>query len=558
MNPSTKEPRLRASTKIGKAAFGGGLVLLLLGSAVSGANSPNPDIFPIVSVKDFGAKGDGISDDRPAIQAAIDSLTRGGTVSFPAGVYLMDSYITAKAGDNFNLVTSHDNLTLEPAPGIPAGSVKLLQGPHGWGTPRHRTFGPLAVFNSEFFLASQIGQNGYQNIHQNGGYFTLQSPISAQSSSVTFATKADAARFVIGDWIAVSETTDQQIEPLEINQVVSVNAGTGVVGLRWPQSQTYPTGFAAKVTHMVRSNITIRGLTLQGVIPCFLNDLYNLNVIDCRILCDVTYAAPAKGVYIFANGVRKMLFKDNTVSDYPAGVVANVDGIELPQNNSMDVTIEHNTFLAAAGGGEYWVHWVFKDNSFQISPPPSGKHHGLCLQGYDIVFEGNTVISTSGMDYLYTDFSTAPNPYKFLFGAQKIRDNRFSSAAGTTAVRIYSPDTEFSGNLVVSGPGQHPLWVSISGRPHEDIPRSDVKATNVITNNTFHCAALATSGCVLLSGPSLDGITFRGNSLVGHNNSAYGLWVQSDAHDEASSVSSLEENRYEGFKTPVFYAPKHP
>jgi hypothetical protein len=112
---------------------------------------------------------------------------------------------------------------------------------------------------------------------------------------VTFAAKADAGRFAEGDWIAVSETTDQTIEPLEINQVVSANAGTGVVTLRWPQTQSYPTGFAARVSHMVRSNITIRGLTLQGVIPCFLNDLYNFNMIDCKVVCDVTYVAPKMG-----------------------------------------------------------------------------------------------------------------------------------------------------------------------------------------------------------------------------------------------------------------------
>jgi len=251
-----------------------------------------------------------------------------------------------------------------------------------------------------------------------------------------------------------------------------------------------------------------------------------------------------------------MLFKDNVVSDYPAGSVADVNGIELPQNNSIDVTIEHNTFLASAGGGEYWEHWVIKDNSFQISAPPSGKRHGVCLQGYDIVFEGNTLTSTASMDYLYTDFSTAPNPYKWLFGAQKIRDNRFSSAAGASAVRIYSPDTEFSGNVVVSGPEQHALLVTISGRPHEDIPRSEVKAVNLITNNTLHCAVKSASGGVLLSGPSLEGIAFRGNSLVGHNSSVHGVWIQSDVHDGAYTAPAVDDNRYEGFKTPVFYAPR--
>lgn len=150
-------------------------ILFALGLAACGTtwatqaeHDAHTDRRPSVSVRSFGATGDGVTDDRAAVQAAIDSLTNGGTVYFPPDTYLMDSSVRAKAGDNFNLVTSHDHLTFEPAPGAPGGSVKLIQGPHGWGTAQHRTFGPLAVFNSEFFLASPIGQNGYQNVRQNG------------------------------------------------------------------------------------------------------------------------------------------------------------------------------------------------------------------------------------------------------------------------------------------------------------------------------------------------------------------------------------------------------
>ncbi len=44
-----------------------------------------------VSVKDFGAKGDGKTDDRKAIQAAVDAVNKagGGIVNFPEGVYLL-------------------------------------------------------------------------------------------------------------------------------------------------------------------------------------------------------------------------------------------------------------------------------------------------------------------------------------------------------------------------------------------------------------------------------------------------------------------------------------
>ena len=52
----------------------------------------------IVSVKDFGAKGDGTTDDTTAIQNAINSLSVSGSVLFPAGTYKVTSAITLKTG----------------------------------------------------------------------------------------------------------------------------------------------------------------------------------------------------------------------------------------------------------------------------------------------------------------------------------------------------------------------------------------------------------------------------------------------------------------------------
>lgn len=46
-----------------------------------------------VSVKDFGAVGDGVTDDTAEIQAAIDSLSNGGVVFFPVGTYLVTDQI---------------------------------------------------------------------------------------------------------------------------------------------------------------------------------------------------------------------------------------------------------------------------------------------------------------------------------------------------------------------------------------------------------------------------------------------------------------------------------
>ena len=44
--------------------------------------------------RDYGAKGDGVTDDAAAIQAAVDAAATGGTVYFPAGTYKCTSDIT--------------------------------------------------------------------------------------------------------------------------------------------------------------------------------------------------------------------------------------------------------------------------------------------------------------------------------------------------------------------------------------------------------------------------------------------------------------------------------
>lgn len=56
-----------------------------------------------VSVKDFGAVGDGVTDDTAAIQAALDSLSAGGFLYFPAGTFKITSTLSSSA-NNLSLV----------------------------------------------------------------------------------------------------------------------------------------------------------------------------------------------------------------------------------------------------------------------------------------------------------------------------------------------------------------------------------------------------------------------------------------------------------------------
>ena len=64
----------------------------------------------IVNVKDFDAKGDGVTDDTQAIKDAVATLKDGDTLYFPSGTYLVsfDMYISdlnnAKRKKNFNII----------------------------------------------------------------------------------------------------------------------------------------------------------------------------------------------------------------------------------------------------------------------------------------------------------------------------------------------------------------------------------------------------------------------------------------------------------------------
>jgi hypothetical protein len=51
----------------------------------------------IVSVRDYGARGDGVTDDTAAIQAAIDATPAYGTTVFPAGTYIISAALNLKS-----------------------------------------------------------------------------------------------------------------------------------------------------------------------------------------------------------------------------------------------------------------------------------------------------------------------------------------------------------------------------------------------------------------------------------------------------------------------------
>ena len=98
-----------SSTAAGK---GDALVAVKLDATGSAARTQHDKNADVVSVKDFGAVGNGSTDDTAAIQAAIDAVTslsgasRGGEVFLPAGCYRTTAQILLKHGVSLRGQTS--------------------------------------------------------------------------------------------------------------------------------------------------------------------------------------------------------------------------------------------------------------------------------------------------------------------------------------------------------------------------------------------------------------------------------------------------------------------
>ncbi|MGH6719855.1 MAG: glycosyl hydrolase family 28-related protein, partial [Alphaproteobacteria bacterium] len=90
----------------GPLLAGGGMIPVSRALADEAPETPGGAMSPFVDVRAFGARGDGVADDGPAIQRAIDSLATqpeqnqagGGTVSFPAGEFLVTRTIVLNHG----------------------------------------------------------------------------------------------------------------------------------------------------------------------------------------------------------------------------------------------------------------------------------------------------------------------------------------------------------------------------------------------------------------------------------------------------------------------------
>jgi hypothetical protein len=188
------------------ASTGGALVSYIATGAGAVARSVTDKLRERVSVKDYGALGDGVTDDTDAIHAAFAASSK---VELPAGTWVADALIVP--GD-IDITTAGRATKIKQKPGT-AANTRLIS-----ITGSNVTIGDISV-------EGQLGQAGDTTGQQNHGIFI--NATSGDLSNITIGNvKGTNLR---GDVVYVGASTGHKVSQVEVGKVYGTNVYRNVV-----------------------------------------------------------------------------------------------------------------------------------------------------------------------------------------------------------------------------------------------------------------------------------------------------------------------------------------
>ncbi len=493
------------------------IAITLVGLLHAAEYIPPPGWYSL-SVADFGATGDGITDDTAAIQSAVNQLQShgGGILRVPAGTYLLNSFQPSAHPWYFYNLLIGSNVLIQGDTG-----AKFLQGPRGRSPV---VAGASEVRNSVLAFGTKAYTVAtFQNPAYNGGFLPLQ-PAIANTSTVTLLTPSQASHFAVGNYVVVYSATTGDVIPSEPSQINSVNLGTGTLYLTKPLARSFSTPFIANVTTRATYNCGLRNLTVQGSEPLAVTEVFNFSAEDSQFIIDTTVTgSQAYGINL--NTLTDFSFSRNLFSS----VGPFYSAIELPQRNSQNGLLDSNTFYTtSAGFGEYGAHWTFTGNHFWLNADSSTMAM-LFMGGLDVTFTGNDVHGAGNVpvvaDYL------PPALYGNYVGRISMTKNTITcQVQNSNCVALQSVDPVFANNTLsisgyaagikIEGPSQQTAAIQnnfLSGAAMGIMVNTLHNDSVVITGNTIIGPGIAGIFIASPSTPNTGGHTITNNTIIGYN-----------------------------------------
>ncbi|MGO9606577.1 MAG: glycosyl hydrolase family 28-related protein [Candidatus Binataceae bacterium] len=283
-----------------------------------------------INVKTCGAKGDGSTDDGPAIRSCINKIPSGGGVLyFPpnrAGSLTTPAvyYVNSQAGNDGQCGIYF------PVSGMRlwAYGTKIKQGP--------RDANSLVCMYPDTVAAPHGGWESATS-------YLVGATVNRGDTSLTLSTHANASHFIAGDVVFIQGyDTTLANNAMGVNIVVTANASTGVLTFAWPFLKAYASHLTAypviaDVQSRLVSDIGIYGATLQ-----MQGDVYGINMGEFHrgTIKDVTIQGASTDNSSVFSGIDLLdLTIDNVRSTQPCA-----SPFSLSSRGETDVKVINSTF----------------------------------------------------------------------------------------------------------------------------------------------------------------------------------------------------------------------
>jgi len=403
------------------------------------ARSAQDKMRDILSVKDFGAVGDGVADDTTAV---IDALTAAvaaapATLFFPAGTYKCTSIL----GDYFC-----SNVTLD-------------------GQDATLDFSTVGVGSAVTFLSFS-------------GTIATGVSLSSNAASAQKTISVVSSTFAAGDFVKIksnsvwdSGRTSSTYGELNFIQAIPGSSSVTVANDLMSTYTTAASATIAKITPV--RNINIRGLKLQGPTG---NDNHKGIVITYGINCTIdgiqSYDMDAIHVQLFDSTFCRILnsyFQESNAATTGYGTSFADASQDCSAENNVYTDVPHSLSTNNSAAGGITRRILFANNIVTDSAPATSGSGGDAIDTHagaeDISIIGNIVNSSSGsginaecrsatisnnsISFTQGNGITHQN-YTDLLGWSNISNNTIRNVLGNYCIAVV-PNTDSFGTCVING-----------------------------------------------------------------------------------------------------------
>ncbi|MGG1514143.1 glycosyl hydrolase family 28-related protein [Paenibacillus oryzisoli] len=360
----------------------------------------------ILNVKDFGAKGDGISDDTRSIQTALDAGTKKKlSIYFPAGTYIVNANDTLMIKSNTRMVGDGLNSV-----------IKADKSKFAWS---------LFYISGSNIQINQIQFDGNNTVNRVVVIQPGSSKVQISNSLVSNASQSDdkSSDFyssIVAGILIYGNTYSIAIDQTEIQNVVSLHQLDGSLIARGIYITTTP-GASEKSS----TNLSIQNTTIHDIGPAddgdgiyYEDPLLNKNIIqntNSTIKNNTFYNCAKRAIKLYANG------------------------IEVTGNHILNNYLNNNYYQGKDKG--------------KLAPD---MYAGISVYGNNIKV-ANNVLEGRGSFYSGIEITSSQTVRNIEVSANTITMGTQSKKIGTTSIRVGNiEDFSISSNILENG--ERGIW----------------------------------------------------------------------------------------------------